>query len=279
MIGGTGLIGAKALYFERGSTTQFACQFDSRFSYCAYIPKNYKENDTLIYSLAVIVHGSLRNAQQYRNAFIDFADETNTIILSPLFPGGITEPWESDSYKFVRINDVKFDEILLAMVDEISQRYRVESDKFLLHGFSGGGQFTHRFYYLHPNRLLGVSIGAPGNITVLDSSKPWYLGIANYKEKFTVSFPLEEMRKVPVLMLVGSEDTETWMINDKDAPFWMNGMEETGNTRVERLRTLRDSFEREGISVRHEELQGLGHEGFKVLPTVKDFFKNILKTR
>jgi poly(3-hydroxybutyrate) depolymerase len=269
--------GAKALYFESKATTQFACQYDSRFSYCAYIPDKYDENSTDVYSLAVIVHGSLRNAQQYRDAFIDFAEATNTIILAPLFPGGITQAWESDSYKFVRIQGVHFDEILLAMVDEIAQRYRVASDKFLLHGFSGGGQFTHRFYYLHPERLLGVSIGAPGNITVLDTTKPWYLGLSDYVEKFNVPFPIEAMRSVPVLMVVGSEDTETWMINDKSAPFWKDGMEETGNTRIERLRTLKMSFEQEGITVRHEEIAGLGHEGFKVLPTVKEFFTSILK--
>jgi predicted esterase len=273
------LKGKKALYFESRATTQFACQYDSRFSYCAYIPENYDETKSDPYSLAVIVHGSMRNAQQYRDAFIDFAEQTDTIILAPLFPGGITEPWESDSYKFVRVNDVRFDQILLAMVDEISERYRVHSDRFLLHGFSGGGQYVHRFFYLHPDRLLGASIGAPGNITDLNPSKPWPVGVGDYQEKFGVSLPLAQMRRVPVLMVVGGEDLETWMINDKDAPFWIDGLEEAGNTRVERLRTLRDSFEREGIAVRYEELPGLEHEGFEVLPTVKQFFRSILSSR
>lgn len=270
--------GEKALYFESRATTQFACQYDSRFSYCAYIPENYDETKSDRYSLAVIVHGSMRNAQQYREAFIDFAEETNTIILAPLFPGGITEPWESDSYKFVRVKEVQFDQVLLAMVDEISKRYRVASDRFLLHGFSGGGQFVHRFFYLHPDRLLGVSIGAPGNITDLNTSTPWYVGLGDYEEKFGVSLPLEQMRRVPVYMVVGSDDLETWMINDKDAPFWIDGLEKTGNTRVERLRTLRDSFEREGITVRYEEVPGLGHEGFQVLPAVKEFFRTLLRS-
>lgn len=271
--------GEKALYFESKTTTQFVCQADPRFSFCAYIPEDYDESKSDQYSLAVIVHGSMRNAQQYRDAFVDFAEATNTIILAPLFPGGITEPWESDSYKFVRVKDVRYDQILLAMVDEISERYGVSGDRFLLHGFSGGGQFVHRFFYLHPDRLLGVSIGAPGNITDLDTTKPWYLGVGDYQERFGVSLPLEQMRRVPVLMVVGGDDLETWMINDKQAPFWIDGLEKTGNTRVDRLRTLRDSFEREGIAVRYEELPGIEHEGFKVLPVVKAFFTNVLKNK
>ncbi|MFM1654780.1 hypothetical protein ACI7RC_22170 [Brevibacillus sp. B_LB10_24] len=269
---------SKALYFQRKATTQFTCQYDSRFSYCLYIPESYDEREEPC-SLAVIVHGSMRNAQQYRDAFIDFAEAHHTIILAPLFPGGITEPWEVDSYKFVRVQDTRFDEVLLAMVDEISQQYRVASDRFFLHGFSGGGQFVHRFYYLHPERLLGLSIGAPGNVTDLDRSKPWYLGVGDYQEKIGKPLPLSKMQSVPVLMTVGSEDLETWMINDEDAPFWLDGFKELGNTRVERLRALRDSFRREGISVRYEELPGIAHEGFKVLPAVKDFFSQILQNR
>lgn len=271
--------GKKALFFESKSTTQFVCQYDPRFSFCAYIPESFDESKRDQYALAVIVHGSMRNAQQYRDAFLDFAEATNTIILAPLFPGGITEPWESDSYKFVRVKDMEYDQVLLAMVDEVSAHYGISGERFLLHGFSGGGQFVHRFFYLHPERLLGVSIGAPGNITDLDQTKPWYLGVSDYGEKFGTVLPLEEMRRVPVLMVIGSDDLETWMINDKQAPFWIDGLELTGDNRVDRLRTLRDSFEREGISVRYEELPGVSHEGFKVLPVVKDFFTHVLRSK
>ncbi|MGM0924114.1 MAG: alpha/beta hydrolase [Bacillota bacterium] len=268
--------GKKALFFETGTTTQFACQFDSRFSFCAYIPKSYDESKSDIYSLAVLVHGTYRNAHEYRDEFIDFADATNTIILAPLFPGGITEPWECDSYKFLKIKGNHFDRVLLAMVEEVSERYKITKDKFFLHGFSGGGQFVHRFFYFHPDRLLGVSIGAPGNVTYLDTTSPWYVGIGDCEERFGVVLDYEEMKRVPVLMVIGSEDTETWMINDKDAPFWMDGLDKRGNNRIERLRALRDNFEQNGIQVRYEEIPGVSHEGFKVVGVVKEFFSGLI---
>lgn len=270
------MIGPKALYFERKKTTHFACQYDPRFSYSLYIPENYSDNQKNLCSLSVIVHGSMRNAQQYRDAFIDYAEKTNSIILAPLFPGGITSPWESDSYKFVRVDGIHFDEILLAMIDEVAERFKVNSKKFLLHGFSGGGQFSHRFYYLHPNRLLGVSIGAPGNVTLLDTSKPWYIGIGGLEENQQTNVSLSELRRVPVLLVIGKEDTETWMINDNSAPYWQDEFKNTGNTRIERLQSLRESYEKNGILVQYEEIDGVSHEAFKVLPTVKNFFERVL---
>jgi len=272
-------VSKKELYFLRESTTQFICQYDSRFSYCAYIPQDYSEDNKHEYKMAVIVHGSLRNAQEYRDAFIDFAENNKVIILAPLFPGGITEPWESDSYKFVRVNDIEYDEILLAMIREFSEKLGIHIDKFLLHGYSGGGQFVHRFYYLHPDRILGLSIGAPGNVTVLDPSKPWYLGIGNYREKFNRAIPYNIMRQVPILMVVGRDDTEEWMINDKEAPFWNEGFMETGKNRIDRLRTLRKSFEDHDIRVNFREVPDIGHEGLKILPIVKDFFSKVLKNK
>ncbi|MFD1413277.1 hypothetical protein [Oceanobacillus jeddahense] len=270
------MIGPKALYFERRQTTHFACLYDPRFSYSLYIPENYSEEQTELCSLAVIVHGSMRNSQQYRDAFIDYAEKTNTIILAPLFPGSITAPWESDSYKFVRVDGVYFDKILLAMVDEVADRFKVKTEKFLLHGFSGGGQFSHRFFYLHPDRLLGVSIGAPGNITLLDSYKPWYIGVGDLESRYQTPVLLSEMQKVPILMVIGKEDTDTWMINDKNAPYWINDLENTGETRIERLRTLKNNYEENGIHVQYEMIDGVSHEAFKVLPTVKQFFEKVL---
>jgi poly(3-hydroxybutyrate) depolymerase len=159
---------SKGVRLERGSTSSYACQYDQRFSYYAYIPSSYDENLNIDYPLAVIVHGNERAAQKYRSVFKDFAEANQTIILAPLFPCGIIEPYDMDNYKFIKFHDIRFDYVLLAMVDELAEKYRIDHSQFLLHGFSGGGQFVHRFYYLHPDRLLGVSIGAPGRLTLLD---------------------------------------------------------------------------------------------------------------
>jgi len=265
---------SKSKYFKRGKTTHFMCQFDNRFSYSLYVPEQYDEDNNKSYNLAVIVHGSLRNAQEYRDEFIDFAERTNTVILSPLFPGGITNKWESDSYKFVRVDGEKFDIVLLEMIEEVGEEFKkVNIEKFLMHGYSGGGQFAHRFFYFHPERLAGVSIGAPGNVTLLDQGKFWYEGVKD------VPINIKEMQKVNVFMIVGKKDNETWMIDDKEAPYWIKEFQRSGVNRRERLSSLCRTFRNKKINVEYYELEGVAHEGFKVTSNVKKFFESVLFSR
>src|SRR5699024_6258517 len=107
------------------------------------------------------------------------------------------------SYKFIKSENIRYDFILLDMIDELSEKYRVEKEKFLIYGFSGGGQFVHRFYYLYPERLKGVSIGAPGKITYINTNKKWYVGTGNLKEEFNIDLKLQEMKRVPIQMVIG----------------------------------------------------------------------------
>lgn len=275
--------GAKPLdsteYYEYGATTLFACQHDQRFSYCLYVPSGYERESDKTYPLAVVVHGTDRPAQKYRDSFADFAEENDCVILAPLFPAGIIEPRELANYKFIKFHDIRFDHILLSMIDEISERYRIAKERFLLFGFSGGGHFAHRFFYLHPHRLMGVSIGAPGLVTFLDPSRDWWVGVRDFEKHFGTPLRPERLREVPVHMVVGGEDTETWEINNKDSPHWIEGADAAGKTRLERLNALRDNYESFGISVRYDVVPEIAHEDFSVLAPVMEFFSEVLGHR
>ncbi len=255
----------------------FACQYDQRFSYCLYVPLSHHDQIDRTYPLAVVVHGTGRTAMQYRDAFADFAETHQCIVLAPLFPAGIPEPGNLSNYKFIACGDIRFDHILLAMVDEIAKTYRVRSDRFLLHGFSGGGHFAHRFFYLHPDRCLGVSIGAPGVVTLLDYDHDFWVGIRNLEAEFGIVPDVDEMRRVPVQMIVGGNDTETWEITIEPGSWlWMDGAATADGNRQDRMLALKASFEREGITVQHVVVPGIGHEGFRLVAPVQEFFASIL---
>jgi predicted peptidase len=265
--------------YERGETTLFASRSDQRFSYCMYVPKAYEEDDSA-YPLVIPVHGSGRGAQSFRSKFIDFAEANQCIILAPLFPCGIIEPREMDNYKFIKFHDIRYDLVLLDMVDEIAERYRVSPDRFLIHGFSGGAQFVHRFLYLHPKRLAAASIAAPGRVTLLDETLPWWMGTRDFSREFGAQPDVDALRQVAVQMIVGAEDTETWEITMTEAsPKWMPGANDSGATRIDRLMSLRDSFVRHGISVQFDLVPGVGHEGVApaLLGRVKDFLAGVIQ--
>ncbi|MGP4017700.1 alpha/beta hydrolase [Saccharopolyspora sp. 5N708] len=261
-----------------GGTPFFASRHDQRLSYALYVPKDHTP-DAAPLPLVVIQHGTGRSAELYRDRWKGFAIEHRCVILTPLFPAGLVEPGELHSFKFLEYEGIRFDHELLHIVDEVGERFNTETQKFYLHGFSGGGQFAHRFLYAHPDRLAGISIGAPGRITQLDDSLPWWLGTGGFAERFGIEIDIEAVRRVPVQMVVGGDDVESWEINNPGGPNWMDGVEKTGSTRIERLETLRDNFTAHGIEVRFDVVPGVAHKGSEVIPVVQEFMAELVSRR
>jgi pimeloyl-ACP methyl ester carboxylesterase len=265
-------------HYERGASTYFAAQCDQRFGYYLYVPQDFELGRSSDYRLCVLVHGTGRTPSVYRDLFAGFADANRSIIVAPLFPAGIIEPGELANYKFIAFHDIRYDQVLNGIVDEVAARFRLAERRFLLFGYSGGGHFAHRYFYLHPSRLLGVSIGAPGMVTLLDERLPWWRGVADLEARFGVRLDFEMLRRVPVQMIVGEEDKETWEITiEPTSRFWMEGANDAGPTRIDRLRALRDDFARHGIPVRFDLVPGVAHNGYAVLDPVQDFFGQVLQ--
>lgn len=265
-------------YYDVGATPFHACAADQRFTYCLFVPEDYDARGTDVYRLVVAVHGTNRPASEYRHQFAQFAREHRAIVLAPLFPAGIGRRGELHDYKFIESDGVRFDLVLLAMVDEVAEKYRVDANGLLLHGFSGGAHFAHRFFYLHPQRLAAVSIGAPGMVTLLDRDSPWWVGVRDLEERFGTPVALDAMRRVPAQVVIGSQDTETWEITLAPGDNrWMPGANDAGLNRLERIASLRDSLRRAGIEVRHDVVDGVAHDGFALLPAVRDFFSDVIE--
>ncbi|MQA81049.1 MAG: alpha/beta hydrolase [Streptosporangiales bacterium] len=269
--------GKQLSYYQFGSTSFFASAYDQRFSYCLYVPHSYSEDDDRRYQLVVAVHGTGRMVELSRELFADFCERHDCIVLAPLFPCGIDEPGELSNYKFIEYRGIRYDEILLAMVDEISSIWRVSSDRFMLHGFSGGGHFTHRFAYLHPERLLAISVGSPGVVTLLDFGHPWWVGVADVEERFGRSVDLDALRRVAVHMVVGADDTATWEITIREGDrLYQPGVHLQGDTRIDRIRSLARSFEDHGIAVQLDLVPGVSHELVSLMPATRAFFRDVL---
>jgi poly(3-hydroxybutyrate) depolymerase len=240
------------------------------------VPKTYQPEGERPLQLMVLVHGTGRNPFAYQEAAVDFADAHHCLVLCPLFPCGIPDPRGTENYKFVSFKGIRFDLVLLSMISEVGRIYRVDTRRFCLFGFSGGAHFTHRFFYVHPERLRAVAIDAPGVVTLLDFDQDWWCGVRNFSSIFAKEVNLEAMRTVAVQTIVGGDDTATWEIAVQPGwPFWMEGITASGSTRVERLAALRDSWRRAGIDVEHLIVPGVGHQ--LLLAPALDFFGNSLR--
>ncbi len=265
-----------------GFTSPFAAAAaDRRFSWSIHIPESASSVDgrgrPRALPLVVAVHGSGRGAASLRDRLAPFASARGCAVLVPLFPVGAVRSDDSDAddYKFIEGSGVRYDELLLSMIDEAAGAYPISTDRFFLHGFSGGGQFAHRFFYLHPDRLAALSVGAPGRATMLDDSRLWWTGTGGFEERFGSPIDMEALCAVPVQLVAGARDTEPLLwpellaarAVDDDAP----------PTRLSQLQTMQENFAAHGLSVRTDIVPGIGHDGEAVLGAVAGFFADFIE--
>ncbi|KAI1091577.1 alpha/beta-hydrolase [Rostrohypoxylon terebratum] len=239
--------------------------------------------------LLVCVHGTRRNVQQLYD-LAPFADSAGCAILAPLFPAGLDGPDDIDSYKLLRSPSLRSDLALLSMLDEVAVRWPdIDTRKFFLMGFSGGGQFAHRFLYLYPERLAAVSVGAPGHATVLDEGKDWPVGVRDVGALFGKSIDKALIRKVPIQLVIGSADVEV----HGGADFWawvkqikaqrgFGGAETGGGVpallpinegRLDTIHKLRDLWKKDGIKTQLDIVEGVSHDAGGVRDSVLAFLK------
>lgn len=262
-------------YFT-GRTPAVACQADQRFSYCLYVPEAAVEQGPEKVRMLVVIHDTLRNNQALRDAFVELAESTRTIVVAPLFPAGIEEPGNLDNYKYLRYRGIRFDELLLAMTGEVAARYGVSDARFMLFGFSGGAHFAHRFLYAHPSRLSAAVAAAPGSVTLPVEDYRWWPGIGGFEETFGKPVDWTALRRVPLHLVVGALDTDPGgIVQSQDHPNWVEGAAAAGTNRVERLRSLHTALKARGASVSIEELAGAGHELGPVTEAAIRFLKGL----
>ncbi|KAH7408992.1 hypothetical protein BKA64DRAFT_773473 [Cadophora sp. MPI-SDFR-AT-0126] len=206
-------------------------QSDPRVSYKLYIPPSHlnpnprdPSNTQQLLPLLVTIHGTSRKVSELVESLIPFAQEKRCAVLAPMFPMGIDGVDDVDSYKVLKSRTLRSDLAVLDMLDEISHRWPgISTDKIFLCGYSGGGQFVHRFMYLYPERLYAVSVGAPGRTTLLSRDLDWPGGIQNTNEIFGREIDLAGITSIPNIQLVVGENDDS-VYGGNGFWEWLEGM-------------------------------------------------------
>ena len=251
-----------------GRTTYFASSVDPRFSYCLYVPEQIRH-------ICVYVHGTTRDAASFRDRLSAFAEAQQTMVICPLFPAGVIDPVDIDNYKYLLYRGIRFDLVMLSMIDEVCERYSLSVDRFLLGGFSGGAQFAHRFAYLHPGRVQALSLAAPGRVTLLDDSLDWWSGIRDVERFFGQVIDSDALRDMPIQLLVGEKDDADITVKE-GSPYWAPGANRAGSTRRERLDSLYEQYRQIGCDVTLEVVEDCGHNWLPLQEPTVAFFESII---
>ncbi|MDA7948168.1 MAG: alpha/beta hydrolase [Hyphomicrobiaceae bacterium] len=260
--------------YDTGYTPWVVSRFNPRFSWALYVPKTLPDDTPA--PLLVLIHGSTRQ-DTFREGFRDYAERTGTVLLTPLFPINGAEPGDVHGYKRMDGHGLRYDLLLLDMIDEAGSIWNLKTDRFAMHGYSGGGQYVHRFMLLHPERLSAASIGAPGSITLPDPAHSWPSGIQDMEARFGKSFDAAALAKVPVHCVIGADDTQVWEIaRTPDDPLYLSGVNDEKTNRRAKLKLLDDAFSGLGCSTRHDAVDGVVHDEHAMFPFVIAWLDEVL---
>lgn len=241
----------------RGTPFQRPCRADPRFSYGLYLP-DCPVGEPL--GLVVAVHDSRRKHMECVEGFMAFCDAHHHAVLAPLFPRDVQGIGCADCYKFLHEPGLRYDRLLHTLLDELAEDAPVDTTRFFLHGYSGGAQFAHRYLLLHPGRVRAATVGAPGEVTLVDDQADWWAGVRDMQAVFGHPLDPAALRRVPLQLLVGGRDTDTdEMTAQPPSRFWGSDAERLASNRIDRLQVLRRSLQAVGVEPHWEFMPGLKH--------------------
>jgi pimeloyl-ACP methyl ester carboxylesterase len=217
---------SEKISFRKISVGTSKKKFNDGQTYYIYVPQKCKENPCEITSILVIVHGYTGNQAGQRGIEITkknlerwtkYAEKYNCILLAPHFD----ENTFDNDYQRLNLDGKRSDLRLNAIIDSVKTSFpELKNTKLKLFGFSGGGQFVHRYCAFHPDMVDRAVVGASGWYMWPDNELDYPLGtnLRSYPN-IVEKIDLEKFVQLNMLVIVGEEDEKqgTFRDNYKDA--------------------------------------------------------------
>ncbi len=178
-------------------------QLEPRCPYLLYTPETVNKNLPVL----VTVHGISCNAEEHIDAFAEYADRFGFIVVAPVFAKAAYAGYQRFGYS-KRNSSQRSDLALCAIMDDVAEQTGFDTAKFLLFGYSGGGQFAHRFAMAYPDRVISTALGAPGWFSYPSTAAPFPRGLRGVKAALELDFEPERFLTVPMMVCVGEHDTQ-----------------------------------------------------------------------
>ena len=154
----------------RGSVLRRRVSSDPELTYRLFVSNAWKPGVPLF----VAVHGIRRGDKNQASQFAPYIDSIGGVLVAPLFP----KKRFPDYQRLGRLGrglraDLAFKRILADVGDLLGTAF----PELVMFGYSGGGQFVHRYAMANPRQVKRVAIAAPGWFTFPDMSQPYPRGI------------------------------------------------------------------------------------------------------
>lgn len=172
---------------------------DPEQPYFLYVPPRSQAGAPVL----VTVHGVSRNAEEHARRFKRLAKQYGVVLVAPLFPKERFPDYQrlGQSGKGERP-----DQVLRAILGEVGDLTGADVNRVYLFGYSGGGQFVHRYAMAYPDQVAAVAVGAAGWYTFPDPAARFPRGLKPRAKSLALRFEPEAFLKVPMAAFVGERD-------------------------------------------------------------------------
>ena len=217
-----------------GSIERRQLDGDPGLGYFIYVPSSGGVGARILAS----VHGISRNAREHAKMFAPLAERADVVVVSPLF-----ERERFPAYQRLGRNErgERPDDVLDQIVADASRVSGACADRVYLFGYSGGGQFVHRYVFAHPERVAAYAIGAAGWYTFPDPGRRFPYGIGRGRKAAVGELVPRRFLDVPGCVLVGERDIHRGSALRNTARVVL----EQGHSRVERGQRWAETMNRE----------------------------------
>lgn len=204
------------------------------------------------------VHGIRRGFLSQARRFAPFVHAVGGILVAPLFH----KRRFPDYQRLGRMGrGDRADLALKRIIADAARRTGLPLTDWVMFGYSGGGQFVHRFAMANPCRVKRVAIVAAGWYTFPDSAQPYPRGIAKTSTIPDATFDPARFLRIPTLVMVGEKD----VVQDVHLRTGKKITAQQGANRLERgrrwIRAMSETAHRFGLQTTFtfETLPGCGH--------------------
>jgi len=217
------------------------------FKYHIYAPSYGAEGLPVL----IAVHGISHRAKEQARAFSIYAERYGFVVIAPLF-----DRKNFPAYQRLGVSrrDIPCysDFALQGLLDEIAEHTGAITDRVYLFGYSGGGQFVHRYAMAYPEKVYAVALGAAGWYTFPDPHVPFPRGLHQRRNLRNIEFSPEKFLKVPMGIFVGENDK----LSDPALKRSPRLDLQQGTNRIERAerwtKAMRNAAEAYGFNTRYE---------------------------
>jgi len=175
-----------------------------------YVTPNRINKDT---RLVVVMHGRKRNAEEYRDQWVDYAKELNLVVIVPefsedKFPGVHTynygNVFNADGQK--QSIESRLFSLIEPLVKESLNRFKVRSDHWGIYGHGAGAHFVHRYVIHNPQSSYTLAIAANLGWYLTMTDKDWPFGLNKSGISDTM---LKDAFNKYFLLMLGMSDVST----------------------------------------------------------------------